>query len=472
MESHRAAVLRSASVLIMDEVSMLNKGHLRVIDVLLRVICDNVRPFGGKVMLFGGDFGQLQPVVTGECELNSTVFENLIIFVLFILIFVPGGRLEESVMASPVFSPLLQPENVTAVTLEQNMRAQTDPGYSEFCSRLTDGTHEVVDPENPDLVEIPPQLCVNTLDELIDFVWPGDVKDATSGCAILTPLNETVNEVNRQILLHRLDPHEPAIELRSADKMVLEDRGLYTTLATIFKTTPTGMPLHLLLLKLGCIVMLLRNMDLQAGLVNGTRLKVQLVSPQVLECLILNGTCAGNVIFLPRLTLPYDGRETCSPFTRHQFPVRLSYAMTINKAQGQTLDRVSVFVLMSSIKIHDVFIFMFLFVLKVGVLLPKPVFAGGQLSVTASRVRRSTDIKFYMDATHKDQSPIRGKRVTRNVVCREVLQKAKLLDPRHPRQRVRSVERGQARPEQSKNIDMTVFLNEGMLGLKRAKTMT
>ena len=67
MESHRAAVLKSAHVLIMDEVSMLNKEHLRVIDTLLRVICNNVRPFGGKIILFGGDFGQLQPVVTGEC---------------------------------------------------------------------------------------------------------------------------------------------------------------------------------------------------------------------------------------------------------------------------------------------------------------------------------------------------------------------------------------------------------------------
>ena len=67
-------------------------------------------------------------------------------------------------------------------------------------------------------------------------------------------------------------------------------------------------------------------------------------------------------------------------------------------------------------------------------LLPKPVFAGGQLSVAASRVRERANIRFHMDATHKDQIPIRGKRVTRNVVCREVLQKAKLLDPRHPRQ--------------------------------------
>ena len=255
-------------------------------------------------------------------------------------------------MASPVFSPHFQPEGLTAVTLEQNMRAVTDPGYSNFCSHLTEGTHEVVDPQEPDLVEIPAELVVDTEDELIDFVFGDNVRDATAGRAILTPLNETVNKVNEKILLERLDPHEPAIELRSADKMVVEDCGLYTTMATIFKTTPTGMPPHLLLMKQGCVCMLQRNMDSQAGLVNGTRLQVQMVSQQVLECVILNGSRVGDVIFLPRLTLAYDGRETCSPFTRHQFPVRLSYAMTINKAQGQTLDRVSVLFLISLIEIH------------------------------------------------------------------------------------------------------------------------
>jgi ATP-dependent DNA helicase PIF1 len=54
---------------------------------------------------------------------------------------------------------------------------------------------------------------------------------------------------------------------------------------------------------------------------------------------------------------------TDQPFVlkRRQLPVRLAFAMSINKAQGQTLKRV-------------------------GIYLPQPVFAHGQLYVAISRV--------------------------------------------------------------------------------------
>ena len=50
------------------------------------------------------------------------------------------------------------------------------------------------------------------------------------------------------------------------------------------------------------------------------------------------------------------------PFSLHrvQFPLRLAYSVTINKAQGQTFD-------------------------KVGIYLPKPVFSHGQIYVAWSK---------------------------------------------------------------------------------------
>src|ERR1700679_2247389 len=54
--------------------------------------------------------------------------------------------------------------------------------------------------------------------------------------------------------------------------------------------------------------------------------------------------------------------------SRRQFLIRLAYAMTINKSQGQTFD-------------------------KVGLFLPKPVFSHGQLYVAFSRVRAKENIK-------------------------------------------------------------------------------
>jgi len=55
-------------------------------------------------------------------------------------------------------------------------------------------------------------------------------------------------------------------------------------------------------------------------------------------------------------------------FKRKQFPVRLSFAMTINKSQGQTIP-------------------------NVGVYLPQPVFSHGQLYVAMSRATARSNIK-------------------------------------------------------------------------------
>jgi ATP-dependent DNA helicase PIF1 len=55
-------------------------------------------------------------------------------------------------------------------------------------------------------------------------------------------------------------------------------------------------------------------------------------------------------------------------FKRKQFPIRLSFAMTVNKSQGQTIP-------------------------NVGVYLPAPVFSHGQLYVAMSRATARKNIK-------------------------------------------------------------------------------
>ncbi|WVZ53804.1 hypothetical protein U9M48_004698 [Paspalum notatum var. saurae] len=82
-----------------------------------------------------------------------------------------------------------------------------------------------------------------------------------------------------------------------------------------------------------------------------------------------NGQHAGKRIFLPRIPLcPSNDEMFPFQFKRKQFPVRLSFAMTVNKAQGQTIPHV-------------------------GVYLPEPVFSHGQLYVALSRATARTNIK-------------------------------------------------------------------------------
>ena len=83
--------------------------------------------------------------------------------------------------------------------------------------------------------------------------------------------------------------------------------------------------------------------------------------------------------------------------SRQQFPVRLAYSFTINKAQGQTLD-------------------------IVGLFLREPVFSHGQLYVALSRVRSANNIHISINQQTQYQGRFRnGRGFTKNVVFTEVL---------------------------------------------------
>ncbi|GBN88674.1 hypothetical protein AVEN_42346-1 [Araneus ventricosus] len=61
--SPEADKLREAVLIIIDEITMLTEDGLRCIDSLLRDLMNNDKPFGGKVIIIGGDFRQTLPVV-------------------------------------------------------------------------------------------------------------------------------------------------------------------------------------------------------------------------------------------------------------------------------------------------------------------------------------------------------------------------------------------------------------------------
>ena len=183
----------------------------------------------------------------------------------------------------------------------------------------------------------------------------------------------------------------------SSDKAIFQDpqdTSAYP-LDFIHSVTPSGMPPHILILKKNCIIMLLRNMDMKRGLCNGTRLIVRNLHTYVIDAEILTGKNTGDLVLIPRIKLAPS--DTSLPFLleRTQFPIRVSYCMTINKSQGQTFE-------------------------KVGLFLPRPVFAHGQLYVAFSRARSFKDIVIEVSQTYT-QGVFGGKTVTQNIVYKEIL---------------------------------------------------
>ena len=105
----------------------------------------------------------------------------------------------------------------------------------------------------------------------------------------------------------------------------------------------SGLPPHQLSLKCGQYLMLLRNLNPAKGLYNDSRLRLLQMSPSILLCEIVEGHYRSQEVLIPRIT--HHCNDSCLPFTlcRRQFLVTGAFAMTINKSQGQSYDRVGIY---------------------------------------------------------------------------------------------------------------------------------
>jgi len=364
-------LLEQTDIIIWDEVPMQHKHATDAVDRTLRDLRKVLRPFSGITILFGGDFRQTLPVV-------------------------PRGTREQAIAASIKRSTIWPHVNV--YHLHQNERLERTPENVAHAAWLLDiGAGTTVD--EADTIQIPQHmLCQdNTIEALINLTYP-DIHlpnhqdqyylDRT----ILTCTNDNVDDINDAILARF--PGQQHV-FNSADTVSFTEQQLngYQPYPPEYLNSlkASGLPLSRLVLKEGCPIMLLRNLDPSMGLCNGTRLVLLEARRHVLKCRIISGDAkfAGNVVFIPRITLEPSPHTLPIPLRRHQFPVRLAFAMTINKSQGQS-------------------------VFHVGLDLRTSAFAHGQLYVALSRCTSGTRIKVILN-----ENNVNGR--TANIVYKEVL---------------------------------------------------
>ncbi|CAP26537.1 Protein CBG05784 [Caenorhabditis briggsae] len=71
LNSKEADYLRKVKVFIVDETSMIAKNALETVDKVPRDVMENDIPFGGKVIILGGDFRQVLPVIRRGTRKNQ-----------------------------------------------------------------------------------------------------------------------------------------------------------------------------------------------------------------------------------------------------------------------------------------------------------------------------------------------------------------------------------------------------------------
>jgi len=387
-----AELVRKADLIIWDEAPMMHRRTSEVVDHTLRDLMQlddahaTEKIFGGKTVVFGGDFRQILPVV-------------------------PKGGREDIISASLPQSHLWQ--HVTILHLHINMRvmatnSEEQRKFTKWVLNVGDGNlfpiaeEEGVDPDwikIPSHMRLPVEDC--SLRGLIRTIYlhhrchSGDAMYLMQRY-ILAPKDIDVDEVNNAILeslfeeshtylgANSLTPTEEGASVAAGISM----DSLYPVefLNTLQFSSIAN---HELEFKVGVPILLLRNINQSIGLCNGTRLIVKRLGQRVIEAEIITGNNVGKCVFIPRIIMSPFGIDWPFVLCCRQFPVRVAFVITINKSQGQTFN-------------------------NVGVYLSSSVYSHGQLYVVISRVTSSANIKIFNGQGLN--------RYMRNVVYKEVLE--------------------------------------------------
>ena len=280
----------AADALIIDEVSMMTPDLLDKLEEIGKIIRRNQKSFGGLQVILVGDMYQLPPV-NRDSEEHHFVFE------------------------SAAWKRCIQ-DSVVLRTVHR----QSDPVFLKILDEARAGRLS--------------QQSIDTLETRRNSDW----KRLEIKPTLLFTRRADVEQINMTQLQKCAGP-DVVFKAKTVQTSAMFTRGATDTEVkwAVEKMDKNGSYVPELVLRKGSQVMLLTNMDIEHGLVNGSRGVVERFcegpGPDGKYPMVKFRN--GEVIIISPATW---ASEDVDGLTREQIPLRLAYAITIHKAQGATLD--------------------------------------------------------------------------------------------------------------------------------------
>ena len=278
----------SVDALIIDEVSMMTPELLDKLAEIGKAIRRNPKPFGGLQVLLVGDMYQLPPINNGSDNEHHFVFE--------------ATTWKQCIQDSVVL---------------RTVHRQSDPVFLKILDEARAG-----------------RLSQESID-ILETRRNSDWKRLEIKPTLLFTRRADVEQINMTQLQKCQGPdYIFKVKTVQTTSMLGQKPDEKAVQWAIEKMDKNGSYVPDLILRKGSQVMLLTNMDIEHGLVNGSRGVVERFcdGPQPYPMVKFRN---GEVIIISPASW---ASEDIDGLTREQIPLRLAYAITIHKAQGATLD--------------------------------------------------------------------------------------------------------------------------------------
>jgi ATP-dependent DNA helicase PIF1 len=263
-------------MLMIDEISMIGCNYIDLLNSFARKMRKNNKPFGGIQIVCSGDLLQLPPVNDAKCY-ESLSWKDC---------------------------------NFININLTKAWR-QEDDEWAEMLKRIRKGILTV-----EDLQAIKSRKIENFKEE--------EYKNET----YIYPKIDQIQKRNKK-KLNEIKHYFYII--KSEDEC--KEKENYNKYSKEIRVQ------RILKLKIGCRVMLIRNLNVKQGLVNGSQGILKKVEENFLYILFDKDKEKKVITKIKKQDFVYI-KEDEQVFKRTQFPIVVAYALSIHKLQGSTLDRV------------------------------------------------------------------------------------------------------------------------------------